>query len=107
MGQAYGRRARAGSPSGAGSGQGGRCCGGLGGEARGAARAVLPLTVLSLEGCSQVKRRKVSVTQSRLTLCHPMDCSPPGFSVRRILQARVPTQGSSPGLLHCRQIFTI
>ena len=27
--------------------------------------------------------------QSCLTLCHPMDCSPPGSSVRGILQARV------------------
>ena len=28
------------------------------------------------------------VTQSCLTLCIPMDCSPPGSSVHRILQAR-------------------
>ena len=27
--------------------------------------------------------------QSRLTLCDPMDCSPPGSSVHRILQARI------------------
>ena len=27
--------------------------------------------------------------QSRLSLCDPMGCSPPGSSVRRILQARV------------------
>ena len=27
--------------------------------------------------------------QSRLTLCDPMDCSPPGSSVRGILQARL------------------
>ena len=26
--------------------------------------------------------------QSCLTLCNPMDCSPPGFSVHEILQAR-------------------
>ena len=26
--------------------------------------------------------------QSRLTLCDPVDCSPPGFSVHGILQAR-------------------
>ena len=32
---------------------------------------------------------KVLVSQSRPTLCSPMDCSPPGFSVHRILQARV------------------
>ena len=29
------------------------------------------------------------VTQSCLTLCDPMDCSPPGFSVQGILQARI------------------
>ena len=32
---------------------------------------------------------KVKVTQSCLTLCDPMDCSPPGSSVQRILQARI------------------
>ena len=48
-------------------------------------------------------------------LCDPMDCSLPGSSVHEILQARIlewvatlssrgifPTQGSNPGLLHCR-----
>ena len=30
-----------------------------------------------------------SVTQSCLTLCDPMDCSPPGSSVHGILQARI------------------
>ena len=29
------------------------------------------------------------VTLSRSTLCHPRDCSPPGFSVHGISQARV------------------
>ena len=29
------------------------------------------------------------VTQSCLTLCSPVDCSPPGFSVHGILQARI------------------
>ena len=55
--------------------------------------------------------------QSCLTLCDPMDCSPPGSSVHGIPQARIlewvampssrgifPTQGSNPVLLHCRQI---
>ena len=32
---------------------------------------------------------KVLVTQSRPTLCHPVDCSPPGSSVHGILQARI------------------
>ena len=58
------------------------------------------------------------VTQSCLTLCYPMDCSPPGSSVHEIfpgkdtgvgchflLQGIFPTQGSNPGLLHCRQIL--
>ena len=31
----------------------------------------------------------VLVTQSCPTLCNPMDCSPPGFSVHGILQARI------------------
>ena len=51
------------------------------------------------------------------TLCNPMDCGPPGSSVHGILQVRIlkwchallqgifPTQGSNPGLLHCRQIL--
>ena len=58
------------------------------------------------------------VTQSCLTLCHPMDCSPPGSSVHgdypgkntgvgchAILQGIFPTQGLEPGLLHCRRIL--
>ena len=32
---------------------------------------------------------KVLVTQSCLTLSHPMDCSPPGSSVHGILQAGI------------------
>ena len=32
---------------------------------------------------------KVLVARSYLTLCSPMDCSPPGFSVPGILQARI------------------
>ena len=58
------------------------------------------------------------VAQSCPTLCKPMDCSPPGSSVHKILQARIlewvcylllqgifPTQGSNPGVLHYRQIL--
>ena len=48
-------------------------------------------------------RECVLVTQSCLTLCDPMDCSPPGFCVLGILQARIPewiampfSRGSSP-----------
>ena len=32
---------------------------------------------------------KVLVAQSCLTLCDPMDCSPPGSSVHEIFQARI------------------
>ena len=58
------------------------------------------------------------VAQSCLTLCNPMDCSPPGSSVHgdspgkntgvvchALLQGICPTQGSNPGLLPCRQIL--
>ena len=45
----------------------------------------------------------VLVTQSSPTLCDPMDCSSPGFSVHGILQARIlewtdipSSRGSSP-----------
>ena len=43
------------------------------------------------------------VTQSCPTLCDPTDCSPPGFSVHGILQARIlewvamPSSGDLPG----------
>ena len=57
------------------------------------------------------RKVKVSVAQWSLTLCNLMDCSPPGFSVHGILQARILgwiaipfSRGSNPGLLHCRQI---
>ena len=38
--------------------------------------------------CMKVKSES-EVTQSRLTLSHPMDCSPPGSSIHGIFQARV------------------
>ena len=34
------------------------------------------------------------VAQSCLTLSDPMDCSPPGFSIHGIFQARVPEWGA-------------
>ena len=59
----------------------------------------------------------VLVAQSCLTLCNPMDCSPPGSSVlgdspgknsgvgcHALLQGIFPIQESNPGLLHCRHI---
>ena len=39
---------------------------------------------------------KVLVTQSCLTLCNFMDCSPPGSSVRGILQASTLEWGAVP-----------
>ena len=58
------------------------------------------------------------VDQSCLTLCDPMDCSPPGSSVQVdspskntgvgchfFLQEIFPTQGSNLGLPHCRWIL--
>ena len=39
--------------------------------------------------CRKVKSDS-EVSQSHLTLCNPMDCSPPGSSVHGIFQARVP-----------------
>ena len=58
------------------------------------------------------------VTQSCLTLCDPMNCSLPDSSVHgdslgkntgvgyhALLQGIFPTQGSNPGLPHCRQIL--
>ena len=60
----------------------------------------------------------VLVAQLCLTLCDPMNCSLPGSSVHRILQARMtevdsqpllqgvfPTQALDPGLLHRRWIL--
>ena len=49
------------------------------------------------------------VAQSCLILCDPVDCSPPGkhtgVDCHALLQGIFPTQGSNPGLLHCRQIL--
>ena len=58
------------------------------------------------------------VTRLCPTLCDPTDCSPPGSSVHvdspgkntgvgchALLQGIFPTQGSNPGLPHCRRIL--
>ena len=58
------------------------------------------------------------VAQLCLTVCEPMDCSPPGPSVHRdcpgkntgvdnhsLLQGIFPTQGLNPDFSHCRQIL--
>ena len=39
---------------------------------------------------ARVSAQEMNVLRhSVVTLCDPRDCSPPGFSVRRILQARI------------------
>ena len=67
----------------------------------------------SIASAQNTMKVKVEVTQSYVTLCDPMD-----YRVHGILQARLlewvavpfsrgifPTQGSNPGLLHCRWIL--
>ena len=56
------------------------------------------------------------LAKSRLTLCNLMDCSPArpwnslgkntGVGSHSLLQGIFPTQGSNPGLPHCRWSFT-
>ena len=71
---------------------------------------------LLFENAATVNRVLCSVPQSCPTLCDPMDCNPPGSSVHgdspgkntgvffnAFLQGNFPTQGSNPGLPHCRQ----
>ena len=58
---------------------------------------------------------KVEVTQSRPALCDAMDYSTPASSVQASILEWVatpfsgifPTQGSNPGILHCRQILLL
>ena len=60
------------------------------------------------------------LSQSCLTFCNSMDCSPPGSSVHgdspgksavvdchSILKGIFPSHSSNPGLQHCRWIFTV
>ena len=63
--------------------------------------------------CPAEGKVKVKATQSCPTLCDPMDCiyspwnSPgqnTGVGNLSLLQGIFPTQGSNPGLPHCRQI---
>ena len=72
----------------------------------------------ALYGHTFISITVLSHPQACPTLCDPMDSSLPGSSVHGILQARILewvampssrgiflTQGSNPGLLHCRQIL--
>ena len=71
-------------------------------------------------GCQTTGKVKVLVAQLCLTLCNPMDCSLPGFSVHgdspgkntgvgcQALLQGISLQGSNPHLLrllHCRKIL--
>ena len=60
-----------------------------------------------LTSCKDIVYVHAKSLQSCLTLCNPMDCSPPGPSVRGISQARILewvnisySRGSNPRLLH-------
>ena len=44
---------------------------------------------ITLRRRSRLSCMHANSRQSSLTLCHPVDCSPPGFSVHGILQARI------------------
>ena len=72
-----------------------------------------------LKICPQNMHVCVLVALSCSTLCNPMDCSPPGSSVHRLLHARIlqwvtmPFPGDlldpgiKPSLLHCKQIIWV
>ena len=82
-------------------------------------RGSLPPNQWWLHACSVIQSCPTwSVAQSCLTLCDPMDCSPPGSSVHGnfpgksagvgchfLLQEIFLTQGSNPGLPNCRQVL--
>ena len=80
------------------------------------------VSLLEKGGCQKppavVVKGLCLVTQSCPTLCDPMDCSLPGSSVQgdspgkntrvgchALLQGIFPTQGSNPGLPHCRRLL--
>ena len=48
--------------------------------------------------------QKLLLTQSCLSLCNPMDCSPPGSSVHRILQARILEWAAMPSSRESSQL---
>ena len=51
---------------------------------------ILRYTTTSVSIYNAVAQESESVAQSCLTLCDPMDCSPPGSSVHGIFQTRIP-----------------
>ena len=75
-------------------------------------------TVSTARSQTRVETPCAQSLQSRLTLCNPVDCSPPGslcpwdspckntgMGCHALLQGIFLTQGSNPGLLHYRQIL--
>ena len=74
----------------------------------------IPPRIILTPALSHMSKSKSEVAQSCPTLCDPMDCSPPGSSIHGILhkstgvgchfllQGIFPTQGSNPGVPHCR-----
>ena len=83
-------------------------------------RHIVKWKIIGQNNCMDYSRLfsfKVFIAWSCLTLCDPMDCSLPGYSVLEILQERIlecyfllqvifPTQGSKSGLLYCGRFFT-
>ena len=71
------------------------------------------LLFLKVNTNSQMESPKVKVAQSCPTLCDPMDSYSPwtspgqntGVGSHSLLQGILPTQGSNPGLPHCRRIL--
>ena len=78
------------------------------------------LLFIAMQSQTQVSTNTFTcfVSQSCPALCDPMDCSPPGSSVygdspdkntgvdcHALLQGIFSTQGSNPGLSHCRWIL--
>ena len=81
-------------------------------------RRRITLVLESIRLTSTLRHTTCMCDKSSLTLCDPMDCSPPGSSVHedspgkntRVgchapLQGIFSTQGSNPGLLHFRWIL--
>ena len=73
------------------------------------------LLIIKVNTNSQMEspKVKVKVSQSCPTLCESMDCNSPwnspgqntGVGSLSLLQGILPTQGSNPGLPHCRRIL--
>ena len=51
-----------------------------------------------LHTCYLGMKSETEVSNSFLTLCYHMECSPPGFSIHGIFQARVPQWVAIPSL---------